>query len=277
MIYASLKPVRAWRNPWTVADLPDARPLQRALLTAVLLFGYGLGAVHRCPDRHHGIAGAALKLGYWRFLDHGSAASTAETATVSAPSARSGCSIRRHGIEYLLKEMGYRVARKHSARLRLIVLVLGFAVPVALSLLTAFGGVAPLFLSLLAALAGGSAVVVERWLFFAEARHNRHPLLWRVPRREAIVTDQPRHPRTFSGLLGRAASRLACARLAPARERSMAGLGSDCAGGMVPAAVVARELDIRLIDTSASPATTTASQGKLNVLKRADGDGEGWR
>lgn len=54
-------------------------------------------------------------------------------------------------------------------------------------------------------------------------------------------------------------------------------------GGLVPAALVARELDIRLIDTvcvvsySASAAGDDARvQGELNWLKSVEGDGAGW-
>ncbi|MFO1058265.1 MAG: xanthine phosphoribosyltransferase [Dongiaceae bacterium] len=47
-------------------------------------------------------------------------------------------------------------------------------------------------------------------------------------------------------------------------------------GGLVPAAVVARELDLRLIDTLCIASYDDRQQGKLNVLKRVDGDGEGW-
>ncbi len=54
-------------------------------------------------------------------------------------------------------------------------------------------------------------------------------------------------------------------------------------GGLVPAALVARELDIRLIDTvcvtSYGSSQTIASeqqQGKLQVLKSVDGDGDGF-
>ena len=54
------------------------------------------------------------------------------------------------------------------------------------------------------------------------------------------------------------------------------GLVAITRGGMVPATVVARELDIRLIDTVCISSYEDRSQGKLNVLKRADGDGEGW-
>ena len=68
---------------------------------------------------------------------------------------------------YLQHEMGFVVARKHAARLRIIALVGGGVVPAALVL---FGrGSAPVLgLAVLLHLAG---VFVERWLFFAEAKH----------------------------------------------------------------------------------------------------------
>ena len=47
-------------------------------------------------------------------------------------------------------------------------------------------------------------------------------------------------------------------------------------GGLVPATIVARELEIRLIDTVCIASYDDRAQGELMVLKRADGDGEGW-
>ena len=47
-------------------------------------------------------------------------------------------------------------------------------------------------------------------------------------------------------------------------------------GGLVPAAVVARELDIRLIDTVCIASYDERRQGALTVLKAVDGDGAGW-
>ncbi|MEY2668786.1 MAG: hypothetical protein RJA59_1424, partial [Pseudomonadota bacterium] len=54
-------------------------------------------------------------------------------------------------------------------------------------------------------------------------------------------------------------------------------------GGLVPAALVARELDIRVIDTvcvvsygSNDPNVEAKQQGKLQWLKSVDGDGDGW-
>lgn len=54
-------------------------------------------------------------------------------------------------------------------------------------------------------------------------------------------------------------------------------------GGLVPAAILARELDVRLIDTICVTSYGTKSegdeamvQGELNVLKSVEGDGEGF-
>jgi len=49
-------------------------------------------------------------------------------------------------------------------------------------------------------------------------------------------------------------------------------------GGLVPAAVVARELEIRLIETACISSYDGKEQGKLDVIKAAPeaGDGEGW-
>ena len=47
-------------------------------------------------------------------------------------------------------------------------------------------------------------------------------------------------------------------------------------GGLVPAAIVARELEIRLIDTVCLASYDDRLQGEMAVLKRVEGDGEGW-
>jgi xanthine phosphoribosyltransferase len=54
-------------------------------------------------------------------------------------------------------------------------------------------------------------------------------------------------------------------------------------GGLVPAALVARELEIRLIDTvcvvsygAAEDGGAEQHQGQLRWLKKVEGDGEGW-
>ncbi len=47
-------------------------------------------------------------------------------------------------------------------------------------------------------------------------------------------------------------------------------------GGMVPAAVVARELEVRLIDTVCVASYDERAIGDTEVLKAPAGDGEGW-
>jgi xanthine phosphoribosyltransferase len=47
-------------------------------------------------------------------------------------------------------------------------------------------------------------------------------------------------------------------------------------GGLVPAAIVARELDLRLIETICITSYDEFAQGHLTVLKGVPGDGAGW-
>ena len=47
-------------------------------------------------------------------------------------------------------------------------------------------------------------------------------------------------------------------------------------GGLVPAGILAREMDIHLIDTLCLSSYNWKEQGKLKVLKHVEGDGEGW-
>ncbi len=73
---------------------------------------------------------------------------------------------------YVLKEMGYRVARKHAKKLRLIVHALAFALPLtAIAVALASGGVLAIAASVVAVALQATGMLVERWLFFAEARH----------------------------------------------------------------------------------------------------------
>ncbi len=69
--------------------------------------------------------------------------------------------------------MGYRVARKHAAKLRRIAIVLGAVAPFGLLLAAASTSINWLVPVLaVAALATHlPGVLVERWLFFAEAKH----------------------------------------------------------------------------------------------------------
>lgn len=48
-------------------------------------------------------------------------------------------------------------------------------------------------------------------------------------------------------------------------------------GGLVPAAIIARELDVRLIDTVCMQSySDDHAQGQIQILKNVPGDGDGW-
>jgi DMSO reductase anchor subunit len=174
MIYASLKPIRAWHTPWTVATYYLLALASGSVLLAMLLHVFSAPAPWA-----DGLALAALaaawiaKLLYWRDIDTALAASTPESATGLGFLGTVRQIVPPHTEEnYLLKEMGFRVARKHAARLRQLALGAGFAAPAALMALAWLaGGAIATGLVVLAAVAAGVGIVVERWLFFAEAKH----------------------------------------------------------------------------------------------------------
>lgn len=61
-----------------------------------------------------------------------------------------------------------------------------------------------------------------------------------------------------------------------ARQASFKGIIAITRGGLIPAALVARELDVRLIDTICIKSYDHMDQGGLQVLKGIDHDGDGW-
>lgn len=54
------------------------------------------------------------------------------------------------------------------------------------------------------------------------------------------------------------------------------GIAAVARGGLVPAAILARELDIRLVDTVCIASYDDDRRGSIEVLKRLDGGGAGW-
>jgi DMSO reductase anchor subunit len=68
--------------------------------------------------------------------------------------------------------MGFRIARRHAYRLRLFATILAFVLPFLLTALT-LALVQPVAgtAALMAAVSVILGVLIERWLFFAEAKH----------------------------------------------------------------------------------------------------------
>jgi sulfite dehydrogenase (quinone) subunit SoeC len=174
MIYRSLKPIQRWHNSWLTPNYLALALMTGALWLAWLLrlFGAGVASVDWLAILAIVLA-AALKLGYWRFIDTTSSASTAESATGLGALGKVRLFEAPHTSEnYLLKEMGFQIARKHAAKLRRIAFLLAFALPFLLSLVPLLAGGWPaMFATLIAAPLATLGVLVERWLFFAEAKH----------------------------------------------------------------------------------------------------------
>lgn len=173
-IYASLKPIRQWRQPLVPAVyLLFALAVGGTLLVLLLLFW-------RWPAQDAAFLAAAatvavwlLKLRYWSGIDRAAPLATPETATGLGHLGKVRMLEPPHTEEnYLLQEMGYRVARKHAETLRRLAALCGFLVPiVALIVIIASSGWWELPLAILAAFAALVGTLVERWLFFAEATH----------------------------------------------------------------------------------------------------------
>jgi DMSO reductase anchor subunit len=173
MIYASLKPIRQWSHPLVVPGYLVLSAFSGAAVLAMLAAFWGGGAVPAVLALLAGAGALLLKRAYWQAIDTAVPAATAESATslgfigkvrpLDPPHTESN---------YLLREMGFRVARKHAEKLRLLALVGGFAAPMLLALLALLlgGGAAMAALTLGAVLALGG-LLVERWLMFAEATH----------------------------------------------------------------------------------------------------------
>ena len=178
-IYTSLKTIRAWHNGLALPGYLAFALLGGAVMMWTLLAASGSDdALVRTNlpvvIAIFAAASAVLKREYWQFVDTAPALSTAESATgLGRFGTVRGFEAPHTEENYLTREMGFVLARKHSARLRVIALVLFAVLPVALALpammlqsiaLVATCAVA----SALCVIAG---TFVERWLFFAEAKH----------------------------------------------------------------------------------------------------------
>ncbi len=173
MIYASLKPVHQWRSPWVPPAYLALALMTGALWLHALLRLWGRDGTGIALVACAAIAlGLALKEAYWRDI-RAAAPSTPETATGLGRYGTVRLLDPPHTEEnYLLREMGFRLGRKHAARLRNISRFAGFLLPLALTLATFFAAGRPgAVMALAAALSASLGVLIERWLFFAEAKH----------------------------------------------------------------------------------------------------------
>jgi DMSO reductase anchor subunit len=172
MIYASLRTIRQWHQPLTAPIYVALGLASGAVLLHALLALFGEAAPWSawlavvCL-----VVGAALKWGYWLRIDGELRTYTAEAATGLGHLGKVRALEPPHTQpNFVMREMGYRVARKHAQRLRKLALLFAFGVPIGCLLLSLVPG-AGVGGALLAVLSMALGLAVERWLFFAEAEH----------------------------------------------------------------------------------------------------------
>lgn len=171
MIYASLKPIPAWAH----RSVPPVY-LVFALSGGALLLA-GIAALHGIAVAMPALAVLAvlavvpwpLKWRYWRDIDTTPLSVTRGDA-VGLP-ARKVARFEGPTTEanYITREMGFVLARKHARTLRIVAVLLFTVVPLACVAVAWIAGVQWLLAAAAASAIAGA--FVERWLFFAQARH----------------------------------------------------------------------------------------------------------
>jgi DMSO reductase anchor subunit len=143
-IYASLPTIRQWNHALTTPVYLVFALASGALFMNVVIRGFG-GAEQWCDVLVILSLGAAwaLKGSYWRGIEN-----------------------------YLMREMGFKIARKHAQRLRRIAQMLGGFLPLVTTavMLQTDGGLG-ILLAVVALVSGMIGIALERWLFFAQAKH----------------------------------------------------------------------------------------------------------
>jgi DMSO reductase anchor subunit len=171
MIYACLKTIRQWNTPLVPANYLALGYASGSLLLL-------LGAVIADLDTTPYIAmsalivaiAAVLKAIYYFWIRSPGLTPTINTATGLT---RAGVKLldtgHTHGT-FLTQEFGFQLARRKAGVIKVLVFVVGFALPGAM-LVWVFNEQGGPLAAFVAALAGLLGAAMERWLFFAEARH----------------------------------------------------------------------------------------------------------
>ena len=172
MIYASLRTIRQWHQPLTAPIYVALGLASGAVLLRLLLAVFVRGGQWPAWLAIVGLViGAALKWAYWLRIDGELRTYTVEAATGLGHLGKVRALEPPHTQpNFVMREMGYRVARKHAQKLRTAALVFAFGVPIGCLLLSLVPG-AGIVGALLAVLSMALGLAVERWLFFAEAEH----------------------------------------------------------------------------------------------------------
>jgi sulfite dehydrogenase (quinone) subunit SoeC len=167
MIYRQLRTIRQWNHKLVVpVYLAFALATGSTLLPAIAVFFNRWQIFQAALAAATLIAVVVLKFIYWRSIDNIPRTHTTGEATGLGENVRMW-ELPHTNQNYIQKEMGFVVARKHARRLRLFTFAL-LGLPLLLTVLSALAS--PWF-AIIAAVPAFASALTERWLFFAEAEH----------------------------------------------------------------------------------------------------------
>lgn len=171
MIYACLKTIRQWNTPLVPANYLALGYASGSLLLLMgaVLAGLDTTAYIALSALIIAIA-AVLKAIYYFWIHDPGLAPTINTATgLTRAKVKLLDTGHTHGT-FLTEEFGYQLARRKAGMIKALVFILGFGLP-GLMLVWVYSEQGGSVAALVAAVAGLLGAAMERWLFFAEARH----------------------------------------------------------------------------------------------------------
>jgi sulfite dehydrogenase (quinone) subunit SoeC len=166
MIYRSLKTIRAWNNSLTLPVYLLFALATGSVLLMAIASAFGRYQVFQMIISVIAIIALLVtKMVYWKRLREEARTYTMSAATGLGPGVRQW-EVPHTNVNFIMKEMGYVVGRRHAEKLRAAIIGL-LLMSAAFSALTIMSP--RVSLAALATLA--VAAWMERWLFFAEAQH----------------------------------------------------------------------------------------------------------
>ena len=179
MIYASLRTIPAWHHLLVTPNYLLLGLTSGCVILNVLFALFTGGSeILLVLSTVLLIISLFLKRVYWRDIDqlsaHGIGDASPETATGLGHLGKVRSLEHPHSqANWVMREMGFVIAREHRRSLRMLCLSIFSA---ALACVVLGGIITPfslfnVFLALVAAILLSAAVVIERWLLFAEAQH----------------------------------------------------------------------------------------------------------
>ena len=173
MIYASLPTIRAWHQPtvplvYIVLGLASGA----VLLTLLLALFDGVPTWAAAVAIVAILAAFAIKSAYWSAVANERKSYTVGAATGLGRIGKVRPLDPPHTMaNFVMREMGFEVARKHAEKLRGLAKLALFVLPVLFVIAALLFPVLAPLAALLAVISMAFGLVTERWLFFAEAEH----------------------------------------------------------------------------------------------------------